>query len=94
MVIAGMRAEKPQMTASERRQELFLRSDGDACSPEQRKTILAALADSWRRTEAAQDACAWGGRGDLGDVSSNVSWLDMTRRLLGRNVPSEAPLTP
>ena len=59
MVIAGMRAEKPQMTASELRQELFLRYDGDACSPEQRKTILAALADSWRRTEAAQDACAW-----------------------------------
>jgi hypothetical protein len=59
MVIAGMRAEKPQMTASELRQGLFLRYDGDACSPEQRKTILAALADSWRRTAAAQDACAW-----------------------------------
>ena len=49
MVIAGMRAEQPQMTASERRQELLLRDDGDACSPEQRTKILAALAASWRR---------------------------------------------
>ena len=96
MVIAGIRAEKPQITESELRQELFLRYYGDEFSPEQRKKILAAIADYWRRKEAAQDACAWswGGRGDLGDVSSNASWLDMTRRLLGRNVPSEAPLTP
>jgi predicted nuclease of restriction endonuclease-like RecB superfamily len=55
MVIAGMRAEKPQMTESELRQELFLRYDGDAFSPEQRQKILAAIADSWRREEAAQD---------------------------------------
>ena len=55
MVIAGMRAEKPQITESELRQELFLRYDGDAFSPEQRKKILAAIADSWRRKEAAQD---------------------------------------
>ena len=44
------------MTESELRQELFLRYYGDACSPEQRKKILAALAADWRRTEAAQDA--------------------------------------
>ena len=37
MVIAGIRAEKPQITASELRQELFLRYYGDAFSPEQRK---------------------------------------------------------
>jgi hypothetical protein len=30
----------------------------------------------------------------VGEVSSNASWLDMTQRLLGRNIPSEAPLTP
>ena len=72
MVIAGMRAEKPQMTASELRQELFLRYDGDACSPEQRKTILAALADYWRRKEAAQDACAWGSRGSRRRVVERV----------------------
>ena len=40
------------------------------------------------------EAWSWGGRGDLSDVSSNASWLDMTRSLLGRNVPSEEPLTP
>jgi hypothetical protein len=56
MVIAGMRAEKPQMTESELRQELFLHYYGDEFSPEQRKKILAALAASWRRKEAAQDA--------------------------------------
>ena len=41
---------------SELRQELFLRYYGDAFSPEQRKKILAAIADYWRRKEAAQDA--------------------------------------
>ena len=56
MVIAGIRAEKPQITESELRQELFLRYDGDECSPEQRKKSLAAIADYWRRKEAAQDA--------------------------------------
>jgi len=92
----GIRAEKPQITASELRQALLLRSYGDAFNPEQRQKILAALADYGRRTEAAQDACAWlwGGRGALGDVSSNASWVDMTRRLLGRHVPREAPLMP
>jgi hypothetical protein len=91
-----MRAEKPQIPESALRQELLLRSYGNACSPEQRQKILAALADDWRRTEAAQDACAqsWGGRAALGDVSSNASWVDMTRRLLGRHVPREAPVTP
>jgi hypothetical protein len=29
---------------------------GDEFSPEQRKKILAAITDSWRRKEAAQDA--------------------------------------
>jgi hypothetical protein len=96
MVIAGIRAEKPQIPESELRQELFLRYYGDEFSPEQRQKILAPIADYWRRKEVAQEARAWswGGRGDRGDVSSNASWLDMTRRLLGRNVPSEAPLTP
>jgi hypothetical protein len=91
-----MRAEKLQMTESELRQELLLHSYGDACSPEHRQKSLAALADSWRRKEAAQDACAWswGGRGALGDVSSNAAWVDMTRRLFGRHVPREAPWTP
>ena len=56
MVIAGIRAEKPQITESELRQELFLRYYGDEFSPEQRKKILAAIADYWRRKEAAQDA--------------------------------------
>jgi len=51
-----MRAEKPQIPESELRQELFLHYDGDACSPEQRQKILAAIADYWRRKEAAQDA--------------------------------------
>ena len=55
MVIAGIRAEKPQITESELRQELFLRYYGDEFSPEQRNT-LAAIADYWRRKEAAQDA--------------------------------------
>jgi hypothetical protein len=53
-----MRAEKPQIPESALRQELLLRSYGNACSPEQRQKILAALADDWRRTEAAQDTCA------------------------------------
>jgi hypothetical protein len=44
MVIAGIRAEKPQITESELRQELFLRYYGDEFSPEQRKKILAAIA--------------------------------------------------
>jgi hypothetical protein len=52
----GIRAEKPQITESELRQELFLRYYGDEFSPEQRKKILAAIADYWRRKEAAQDA--------------------------------------
>jgi hypothetical protein len=92
----GMRAEKPQMTASELRQALWLRSDGTACSPEHRQKSRAALADSWRCKEAAQDACAWswGGRGARGDVSSHAAWVDMTRRLRGRHVPREAPWTP
>ncbi len=91
-----MRAEQPQMTASALRQALLLRSYGDECSPEQRKKILAALAASWRRTAAAKDACAglWGGRGARGDVSSTAAWVDLTRRLLGRHVPREAPWTP
>lgn len=38
------------------RQELFLRYYGDEFSPEQRKKILAAIADYWRRKEAVQDA--------------------------------------
>jgi hypothetical protein len=33
-----------------------LRYDGDAFGLEQRKKILAAIADDWRRQEAAQDA--------------------------------------
>lgn len=52
----GIRAEKPQITESELRQELFLRYYGDEFSPEQRKKILAAIADYWRRKEAAQNA--------------------------------------
>jgi hypothetical protein len=47
------------MTESELRQELLLSYDGDAFRPEQRQQIRAALADSWRRKEAAQDAYAW-----------------------------------
>ena len=92
----GMRAEQPQMTESALRQELLLRSYDDACSPAHRQKSLAALADSWRRTEAAQDTCTWlwGGRGARGDVSSHATWLDMTRRLRGRHVPREAPVTP
>ena len=56
LVIAGIRAEKPQITESELRQELFLRYDGNEFSPEQRKKILVVCAGSWRRKEAAQDA--------------------------------------
>ena len=55
MVIAGIRAEKPQITESELCQELFLRYYGDEFSPEQRKKILAAIADYRRRKAAAQD---------------------------------------
>ncbi len=56
LVIAGLRAETPQITASELRQELFLRYYSDEYSPEQRKKLLTAIADYWRRKEAAQDA--------------------------------------
>ena len=46
----GIHAEKPQITESELRQELFLRYYGDALSPEQRKKLLAAIADyGWRK---------------------------------------------
>jgi len=55
MVIAGIRAEKPQITESELCQEL-LRYYGDEFSPEQRKKSLAAIAGYWRRKEADQDA--------------------------------------
>ena len=56
MVIAGIRAEKPQITDSELRQELFLRYYGDEFSPEPRKKTSRLIADYWRRKEAAQDA--------------------------------------
>jgi hypothetical protein len=70
-----MRAEQPQMTASALRQELLLRSYGAAFGPEPRQQIRVARADDWRRTEAAQDACAWswGSRADLSDVSSHAA---------------------
>ena len=55
MVIAGIRAARPDITDAELRQELFLRYYGDEFSPEQREKILAAIAEYWRRKEAAQD---------------------------------------
>jgi hypothetical protein len=55
MVIAGIRAKKPNITEAELRQELFLRYYGDEFSPEQREKILAAIAAYWEREALRQD---------------------------------------
>jgi len=54
LLIAGIRAEKPNITEGELRQELFLRYYGDEFSPEQREKILAAIAEYWGRKEAGR----------------------------------------
>ena len=55
LLIAGIRAARPEITDAELRQELFRRYYGDEFSPEQREKILAAIAEYWERKEAAQD---------------------------------------
>jgi hypothetical protein len=56
LLIAGIRAARPDITEGELRQELFLRYYGDEFSPEQREKILAAIAAYWEGKAAAQDA--------------------------------------
>lgn len=56
LLIAGIRAARPDITEVELRQELFLRYYGDEFSPEQREKILAAIAAYWERELACQDA--------------------------------------
>jgi hypothetical protein len=52
LLIAGIRAARPEITEGEPRQELFLRYYGSEFSPEQRERILAAIAAYWARKEA------------------------------------------
>ena len=54
LLIAGIRAARPDITEGELRQELFLRYYGDEFSPEQRERILAAIAAYWERKEAGR----------------------------------------
>lgn len=49
LLIAGIRAARPDITEGELRQELFLRYYGDEFSPKQREKILAAIAAYWER---------------------------------------------
>jgi hypothetical protein len=51
LLIASIRAARPNISASELRQELFLRYYGDEFTPEQRERILAAIAAYWARKE-------------------------------------------
>ena len=55
LLIAGIRAARPDITEVELRQVLFLRYYGDEFSPEQREKILAAIAAYWERETARQD---------------------------------------
>ena len=55
LLIAGIRAARPDITEPELRQELFLRYYGDEFSLEQREKILAAIADYWERKSVRQD---------------------------------------
>ncbi len=60
LVIASIRAERPDITEGELRQELFMRYYGDEFSSEERERILAAIAGYWSRKEAT-------GRSDTGN---------------------------
>jgi hypothetical protein len=52
LLIASIRAARPEITEVELRQELFLRYYGGEFSPEQRARILAAIAAHWARRQA------------------------------------------
>jgi hypothetical protein len=52
LMIASIRAARPEITEAELRQELFLRYYGDEFSAEQREAILAAIAAYWARKQA------------------------------------------
>jgi hypothetical protein len=54
LLIAGIRAARPDITEAELRQELFLRYYGDEFSPEQRERILAAIEAYWARRDDSQ----------------------------------------
>jgi hypothetical protein len=54
LLVAGIRAARPDITEVELRQELFLRYYGDEFSPEQREKILDAIAAYWERQADAQ----------------------------------------
>ena len=56
LAIASIRAERPNISEGELRQELFLRYYGVEFSPAEREKILAAIAAYLRRREAPQDA--------------------------------------
>src|SRR3954470_7793659 len=49
LLVAGIRAARPDITEGELRQELFLRYYGDEFCPEQRGRILAAIEAYWER---------------------------------------------
>jgi hypothetical protein len=56
LLIAGIRAARPDITEGELRQELFLRYYGDEFSPEQRERILAAIEAYWARRHGVRQA--------------------------------------
>jgi hypothetical protein len=55
LMIAGIRAARPEITEVELRQELFLRYYGDEFNSEQRDRILAGIAAYWARKGASGD---------------------------------------
>src|SRR5689334_4838653 len=52
LMIAAIRAARPDITEVELRQELFLRYYGDEFSAEERERILAGIAAYWERQQA------------------------------------------
>ncbi len=54
LLIAAIRAARPEMTEVELRQELFLRYYGEEFNPEQRERILNAIASYWARHQVSQ----------------------------------------
>jgi hypothetical protein len=51
MLIAGIRAARPEISEAELRQELLLRYYGEELHPEQREHVLAAIAAHWARRD-------------------------------------------
>lgn len=54
LLIAAIRAAKPEISEVELRQELFLRYYGEEFRPEQRDRILAGIAAYWARHHVSQ----------------------------------------